>query len=236
MIPKPLLSAADFERIRCLDTCVVSNAIERFDVRLRNEGFVSGSVRCQFPRLTPMLGYAATATMRSSTPPISELCYHDRMDWWSYLASIPEPRIMVVEDVDHVPGTGALVGEVHAAIAMALHCVGHVTNGAVRDLAAVKSLGFHLFAGSVAVSHAYAHIVEFGKPVEIGGLRISPGDLVHGDRHGVHTIPMSIASEIPKMAAEIRREESELLEFCRSSRFTLEELPERLRRGFAGRP
>jgi 4-hydroxy-4-methyl-2-oxoglutarate aldolase len=157
------------------------------------------------------------------------------MDWWNYVASLPEPRIMVIEDVDHLPGTGALVGELHAAIALALRCVGHVTNGAVRDLGAVESLGFHLFAGSVAVSHAYAHIVEFGQPVEIGGLEISPGDLVHGDRHGVHTIPLSIAAKIPEMVAEIKREESELLEFCRSPRFALEELPERLRRKFAKR-
>jgi 4-hydroxy-4-methyl-2-oxoglutarate aldolase len=235
MISITPLSSGDLEKIQELDTCSVSNAIERFDVRLRNEGFVSGSVHCQFPHFKPMAGYAATARMRSSTPPISERCYHDRMDWWNYVASLPEPRIMVIEDVDHLPGTGALVGELHAAIALALRCVGHVTNGAVRDLGAVESLGFHLFAGSVAVSHAYAHIVEFGQPVEIGGLEISPGDLVHGDRHGVHTIPLSIAAKIPEMVAEIKREESELLEFCRSPRFALEELPERLRRKFAKR-
>ncbi len=227
------LSPADFEKLRVLDTCTASNAIERFGVRLRNEGFVLGSVRCLFPQLAPMLGYAATARFRSSTPPVSGRCYHDRMDWWSYLASVPAPRVMVIQDADHSPGTGALVGEMHAAIGRALGCVGHVTNGAVRDLPAVEALGFHLFAGSVAVSHSYAHIVEFGEPVEIGGLKIFPGDLVHGDRHGVHVIPLSISAEVPNMAAEIQRQESELAEFCRSSRFSLEALPQQLRRSFA---
>ena len=232
MTPKPALSAAEFEKIRALDTCTASNAIERFNVRLRNEGFVSGAVRCLFPQQAPMLGYAATGRIRSSMPPISGRCYHDKMDWWSYVASVPEPRVMVIQDADHSPGTGALVGEIHAAIGLALGCVGHVTNGAVCDLPAVEDLGFQLFAGSVAVSHSYAHIVEFGEAVEIGGLKISPGDLVHGDCHGCHTIPLSIASEIPAMAAQIKREESELIEFCRSPRFSLEELSRMLRRSF----
>ncbi len=227
------LSPADFEKIRALDTCTASNAIERSGLRLRNEGFVLGSVRCMFPRLAPMLGYAATARFRSSTPPVSGRCYHDRMDWWSYLASVPAPRVMVIQDADHSPGTGALVGEIHAAIGQALRCVGHVTNGAVRDLPAVEAMGFHLFASSVAVSHSYAHIVEFGEPVEIGGLKISPGDLIHGDLHGVHVIPLSVAAELPQIAAEIRRQEGELVEFCRSSRFSLEELSHRLRGNLA---
>ena len=224
-----LLAASDFEKIRALDTCTASNAVERFGVRLRNEGFVLGSVRCLFPNLGPMLGYAATARFRSSTPPISGRCYHDRMDWWSYLASIPAPLVMVIQDADHSPGSGALVGEVHAAIAQAFGCVGHVTNGAVRDLQPVEAMGFHLFAGSVAVSHSYAHIVEFGEPVEIGGLKISPGDLIHGDRHGVHVIPLSIAAELPEMAADVQRQERELIGFCRSPRFTADELSQKLR-------
>ena len=228
----PLLSPADFEKIRVLDTCTASNAIERFGVRMRNEGFVLGSVRCLFPQLGPMLGYAATARFRSSTPPISGRSYYDRMDWWSYVASLPAPRVLVIQDADHSPGTGALVGEMHAAIGQALGCVGHVTNGAVRDLPGVEALGFHLFAGSVAVSHSYAHIVEFGEPVEIGGLKISQGDLIHGDRHGVHVIPLSIAAEVPKMAADIQRRESELVGFCRSSRFSLEGLAQQLRDDF----
>lgn len=230
MTPKSILSAADFENIRNLDTCAVSNAVERFNVRLRNEGFVHGSVRCQFPGFQPMLGYAVTARARSSNPPMTGRCYYDRMDWWEYVLSMPEPRVMVLQDVDQQPGIGAFVGEVHAQIGLALHCVGCVTNGAVRDLPAVEKAGFHLFAGSVAVSHSYAHIVDFGEPVEIGGLQIRPGDLIHGDRHGVHTIPHDIAHEIPEVAAGLVAEERALIDLCRSPGFSLQELAARLRK------
>lgn len=226
----PTLSKAEFELLRKLDTCSVSNAIERFNLRLRNEGFISGAVRCHFPQFQPMLGYAVTARIQASSTPIAGGHYHDNMDWWNHVDSVPEPRVMVMEDIDGVPGRGAMVGEVHAAIAQAFHCVGNVTNGAVRDLAAVESRKFHLFSASVVVSHAYAHMVEIGAPVKIDGLTIAPGDLVHGDRNGVHTIPLSIASELPKLVAEIANDEQALIEFCRSPLFSLKELSQRLQR------
>src|ERR1700722_818997 len=82
------LSSTVFESLRRLDTCSVSNAIERFKVRLRNEGFVAGTVRCRFPQLAPMFGYAVTARVRTSSAPARGRCYFDRMDWWNYVASL----------------------------------------------------------------------------------------------------------------------------------------------------
>jgi regulator of RNase E activity RraA len=227
--PEPV-SAADLRKLRALDTCTVSNAIERFGVRLRNEGFVSCTAQCRFPALGPMVGFAATGTIRSMSPPMTQKCYYDRMDWWEYVASVPGPRILVLQDVDPKPGIGAFVGEIHASIGGALNCAGCVTNGSVRDLSAAEAMGFHLFSESVAVSHAYAHIVEFGEPVEIGGLKIQSGDLIHGDRHGVLTIPLSIAAKVPDEAAKIIHEEHQLIQFCASSEFSLDKLSERLKR------
>ncbi len=218
----------DLEKLRALDTCTVSNAIERLNVRLRNEGFVSAVAQCRFPSLPPMVGYAVTGRVRTASPPMAHRCYYDRMDWWNYVASVPEPRVMVLQDTDPKPGVGAFVGEIHAAIGLALKCVGCVTNGAVRDLSAVESMGFQLFAGNVSPSHSYAHIVEFGEPVEIDGLKISSGDLLHGDRHGLVKIPLSVATEIPAEASRILGEEREVIRFCRSRQFSLEGLSERI--------
>jgi 4-hydroxy-4-methyl-2-oxoglutarate aldolase len=223
-----VVSSVNLKKLASFDSCTISNAIERLNVRLRNEGFISGVARCRFPSLPPMVGYAATARVRTASPPVSHRCYYDRMDWWHYVASLPEPRVMVLQDVDHQPGLGACVGEIHASIGRALNCVGCVTNGAVRDLPAVEAMGFQMYARHSSVSHAYAHITEFGEPVEIDGLKISPGDLLHGDRHGVITIPLSVVTEVAQQAAKIREEEQELIQFCHSSRFSLQELSERI--------
>jgi regulator of RNase E activity RraA len=138
-----------------------------------------------FEDLPPMVGYAATARLRASDAPMAGGSYHDRSDWWNSILQVPEPRIVVLEDLDKPPGRGAFLGDMHAAILKALGCVGYVTDGGVRELPQVKDLGLHLFAGNVAVSHAYAHIFDFGSTVKVGGLEIAPGDLLHGDRHGL---------------------------------------------------
>ena len=223
-------SPVDLEKLKTFDSCTIANAVERLNVRLRNEGFMSGPTRCRFPNLPPMVGYAATARIRTSAPPMSHRCYYDRMDWWHYVASVPEPRVLVLQDTDRQPAFGAFVGEIHAAIGVALKCVGCITNGAVRDLPAVEAMGFQLYARRTSVSHAYAHIAEFGDPVEIDGLKISSGDLLHGDRHGVVSIPLSVAAEIPAEASRIVAEEHELVEFCRSPGFSLQQLAERVRK------
>lgn len=226
------LTKAAFDRLRRLDTCVVSNAIERFKVRLRNEGQVSGiAAHCIFPHLSPVLGFAVTGRMKSTMEPTTGQTYYENLNWWHYMESLPRPRIMVVQDTDEHPGAGALFGEIHSVICQALDCVAYVTNGSVRDLAGVEANAFQLFAGSVAVSHKYAHISEYGKPVEIGGLTISPGDLLHGDRHGVHSIPLSIAAEIPDVVDELLREEDELKLLCRSPQFSLQRLEAKLQSG-----
>ena len=229
---EPTLTPDEFESLRRLSTCAVANAIETFNIRLRNEGFASDSaVRCMFPELSPMLGYAVTGRIRSATaplvsslPPPQRLSFADRTDWWDYVLSIPQPRVMVLQDIDPSPGMGAFVGDVHAAICQALGCVGYITNGAVRDIEAVRTTGFHFFAGNVSVSHAFAHIVDFGQPVAVGHMEVRPGCLIHGDRHGAQTIPLEIADKLPAVAAEMIEDEQKLIQLCHSTDFSVAQL------------
>jgi regulator of RNase E activity RraA len=224
MPAKPPLTWEELESLRRLDACLLANAIETFHERLRNEGFMGHNVRCLFPNLQPMIGYAATVKIRGSAPPTTGNLYSDRTDWWDYIESLPAPRIVVVQDVSARPGLGSLVGAVHMNILRALHCAGVVTNGSVRDIPAAESAGFHYFAGSVSVSHAYVHIVEIGGPVEVEGLKIRSGDLLHGDLHGVQSIPLDIARRIPEAAAKIAAEEHALIALCRSPEFSIQKL------------
>lgn len=217
------------EALRAIETCVVSNAIERFELRLRNTGFADSSVRCMLPDLPPMVGYAATARLRTVDPPMSGRPFHDRMDWWHSIIQIPAPRVVVLEDLDRPRGVGAVLGDMHAAILQALGCVGFVTDGAVRELPRVRELGLQLFAGNMAVSHAYAHIFDFGAAVRVGGLDVKPGDLLHGDMHGLLTVPKSIAAQIPEVARELQAGEQAVIDLCRSNDFTIERLRHRIK-------
>lgn len=219
----------EFEALQRLDTCTVSNAIETFQLRLRNTGFADASIRCVFEDWPPMVGYAATARIRTGDAPMSGGAYRDRSDWWRSILEIPAPRVVVLEDLDRPPGVGAFLGDMHAAILRALGCVGYVTDGAVREIPRVRELGLQLFAGNVAVSHAYAHIFDFGATVKVGGLEVRPGDLLHGDRHGVLTVPKEIVSRIPAVAAELQRDEQRIIDFCNSDAFSTDKLGQLLK-------
>src|SRR5579871_383210 len=220
------LTQEQLDELRNFDTCMVANAVERFDVRLRNTGFTDGRIRCMFPDEPPMVGYAVTARLRSGEPPIVGGSFTDRTEFWNHLLQVPPPRIVVLQDMDEPAGRGALVGDVHAAVLKALGCIGYVTNGAVRELPSVRSNGVLLFAGSITVSHAYAHIFDVGDPIQVGGMDVRPGDLLHGDRHGVLMIPGRIAAEVAGVAADVQRAEKNVIEFCRSSTFSVEKLRE----------
>ena len=218
------LSPELMDTLRKIDACTLANAIELFQERLRNEGFTDHTIGCLFPQLPPILGYVATIKIRGSAPSTVDGQYADRTDWWDYIASLPTPRVVVVQDVATKVGLGSLLGSVHVNILRALGCVGAVTNGSVRDIPVAESLGFQIFAGGISVSHAYAHIVEFGTPVEIGGLKIQSGDLLHGDLHGIQTIPFDIAERIPAAAAQIAAREKTLVDLCQSKDFSIEKL------------
>ena len=229
------LTEEQLDALRQIDSCMVANAVETFNVRLRNTGFTDGNIRCIFEDDRPMVGYAVTARLRSGEPPVKGGTYHDRSDFWNSLAEIQAPRILVLQDMDNPPGRGAFIGDVHAAILKALGCVGYVTNGAVRELPAVREMGIQLFAGRVVVSHAYAHIFDIGAPVTVGGMEVKPGSLLHGDRHGVLTIPDQVAAAVPKMAQNLRLAENKVIEFCRSDSFSISKLSEIIKQlGLAG--
>jgi 4-hydroxy-4-methyl-2-oxoglutarate aldolase len=228
MALEPAIRVEELDALRRLDTCTVSDAIETFQVRLRNSGFAAASIRCVFEDLPSMVGYAATARIRTTEPPIAG-SYHGPTDWWNNILQVPAPRIAVLEDMDEPPGTGAFLGNMHAAILRALGCVGYVTNGAVRELHRVRDTGLHLFAGNVSMSHAYAHVFDFGSEVKVGGLEVRPGDLLHGDRHGVLTVPKEVAAEIPAAAARLQLAEQKVIDSCRSQEFSMEKLQQVLK-------
>jgi regulator of RNase E activity RraA len=217
------LEPAVLDRLRQFNTPTVSNAIEVFDVRPRNEGFMRPEIRCVFPHLGVMVGYAVTVKIQSVTPGAKGAAVHPGKHWEDIM-KVPAPRVVVVEDLDDPAGLGSLWGEVNANIHKAMGCIGAVTNGSVRDLDEVAPLGFHFFASHIAVSHAYVHIVEVGTPVRVGGLTVRPGDLLHGDKHGVTNVPLDLAARIPEGVKKVDTMERQIIGYCQSPEFTVEGL------------
>ncbi len=216
------LSETELGALRAWPTPAISNAIETFNVRPRNQGYMSG-IRCIFPYFEPMVGYACTATMIADMPP-NEKDRTAGQAHWENILKAPTPRVAVIQDLDEPRCIGPLWGEVNANIHRALGCLGVVTDGSVRDLDEVHELGFHFFAADVTPSHAYVHIVDSGIPVKVGGLVVNNGDLIHADKHGVVVIPHEIAREVPQACQAVEDRERRVINFCKSPDFDAEKL------------
>jgi 4-hydroxy-4-methyl-2-oxoglutarate aldolase len=216
------LPAAVLESLRRYDSPTLANAIEAFDVRPRDRGFAGMDVRCMFPELGVIVGYAATATIRArgKGQPSRE------SQLWAQVRSLPAPRVVVVQDLDQPPGHGAMWGEVQSSIFKALGCVGAITDGCVRDLKEAREMGFQFFARGPGVSHANVRIETTGEPVTIGGLEVRPGDLLHADQHGVLLVPTEIAADLPAAADAVIAREQEFLRWVRGPDFDPDRLAE----------
>ena len=211
------------DALRKISSPSVANAIETFNVRPRHQGFMSSQVRTLFPEMGPLVGYAVPALIRAEPPP-REGHRASTFAWWDYVLSIPAPRVIVVHDLDDPRGQGAQWGEVQANIHKALGCVGVVTDGSVRDLDEVKALGFQFAAAHVSVSHAYIHMVDFGLPVKVCGLWVTPGELIHADQHGVVTIPPDLVPRVAEAVAKVEADERKIIYLCQSPDFSAERL------------
>jgi len=217
------LQENELEALKRWPTCAISNGIELFNIRPRNEGFMLPEIKCVFPDLGPMIGYAVTAVITADS---SEGRRIQPPDWWEQIQKIPGPKVVVIHDIDR-PVLGSFWGEVNSNIYKALGCIGTVTDGSVRDLNEVRELGFHFFSSCISVSHAYVHLVEVNIPVKVGGIIVKPGDLIMGDQHGVISIPMEIARDVPKAAQLVEDWERRVINFCKSREFSLSGLKER---------
>ena len=226
------LTDEQLEALRDWPSPAISNAIETFGVRARNAGVMSPDIRCHFPEMRPIVGYAVTCTIRASAPPDQDPEANvARGDWYAHIESVPAPRIVVVKDLDQPP-VGSFWGEVNANVHRAFGCAGVVTDGGVRDMEEVRALGFQFLAKEVLVSHAYVHQVEVGVPVTVGGVTVRPGDLLHADLHGCIAIPHDIAAEVPAAAQLVEDRERVIIDYAQSPEFTREGLLERFRGGF----
>ncbi|MBI4902580.1 MAG: RraA family protein [Acidobacteria bacterium] len=218
------MSDANFlEYLKTVDTPTLCNAIELLGVRKHHEGFTPLQLRCLFPELGRMAGYAVTAQVESMTQmePRDNRLF---LDLYSLLDNSPKPGVIVLQEIGGHGDYAAHAGEVMTTIFHRLGAIGMVSDCGVRDIPEVRRLGFQYFARGTVASHANYRIARVGVPVQIMGLVIKTGDLLHGDENGLALIPEEKRDLIPEMVDKIRTREGKLLEFVRSDAFTLEGL------------
>lgn len=196
------LPYSDLLRLKRWNTPTIYNGWEAITGNDRTKGFFNREETRDFmPEMGPMVGYAITVVIEPSNPD------HQRAnaDAWSryreYVASVDGPKIVVVQDLDKPEAIGAFWGEVNSSAHKALGCVGTICDGAIRDLDEMKNVGFKALARRLCVGHAFSTPVRWNCEVEVFGVAVKPGNLIHADKHGFLVIPEEDQGRIVEAAA-----------------------------------
>jgi len=217
----PHASVTDY--LKTVDSPTLSNAIELLQVQPRHVGFTPLQIRCLFPEFGRMCGYAVTAHVESVTQlhPTEERAF---LELFQAVADSPKPAVVAFQEIGGHTDYAAHCGEVMATAFSRLGAVGLVSDCGVRDVPEVRALRFHYFARGTVVSHANFKIVRVGVPVQILGLEIEPGDLLHGDENGLLQIPRAALDGLERAVEQVRTRERRLMDFMRSPEFSVEKL------------
>ena len=211
------------ELLRSVDTPTVCNAIEVAQGKRGFDCFTRGTMLCSDPNGGAMIGYARTAKIAALSPSTEapEVIKERRMDYYKHMSEGPRPAVTVVEDLDYPNCIGAYWGEINTTVHKGFGINGALTNGVMRDLGDLPE-EFPVVAGSIGPSHGFVHVREIGTPVNIFGLTIHDGDLVHADRHGASIIPPQVVDELKEAIYKLLDTERLILEPARQENFDFE--------------
>jgi regulator of RNase E activity RraA len=205
--------------LRKWDTPALCNALQRLGVDVTRGSCTDGSITLMTGARS--VGIAVTAAMRAAQPgddavPVSEL--------HRLIAASQYPAIVLLQDLDPTPGAGAFLGEVNGTLLDVLDIAGFATNGRVRDLDELRQMRYTVHARGPCVARAHMRLTAADVPVVIAGMTARPGDIIHGDQHGLLRIPLDLAAQALAAAEQIRKEEQEIVTWARSPEFTIDGL------------
>jgi regulator of RNase E activity RraA len=220
-------TAALFDQIGKFDTPTICNALEVVRGKRFTSGFTRQRLIAAFPKLPPIVGYARTAMFRSWEPYDAAARKQKLLGYYEYLAQPNQPCVAVVQDIDSQPGLGAFWGEVNTAVHWGLGCVGTVTNGSMRDLDAMCPQ-FQCLAATLSPSHAFGQVVDFGRPVDVLGMAVADGNIVHADQHGAVVFQLGELDKLPAAIDLMARREKVILDAARKPGFGFATLREAL--------
>lgn len=213
--------------LQSVDTPTVCNAIEVAQKKRGFAAFTRQTMLASAPQLPAMVGYAQTAKIAALHPPTEspDVIKARRLSYFEHMTAGPDPRLAVIEDIDYPHCIGAWWGGVHTAVHKGLGLAGALTNGVMRDLDDMAE-GFPVVAGSIGPSHGFVHVKELGGDVDIFGLTVKQGDLVHADKHGALVIPTDVIADLEASIQVLFASENIILEPASKPGFNLEKLKE----------
>ena len=219
-----LIDAELLSLLRSVDTPTVCNAIEVAQGQRGFNQFTRGTMICSSTKSAPMVGLAKTAKISALSPSSEsqEVIKKRRMEYYRYMSDFNGPAVAVIEDIDYPECIGAYWGEINTKVHKGFGLTGALTNGVVRDLGDLAE-DFPVVAGSIGPSHGFVHVREIDTPVSVFGITVSPGDLVHADRHGAVVIPNEVIPILKDAVHKLFASERLILDPAEKTEFSFDD-------------
>jgi regulator of RNase E activity RraA len=224
------LSRTLIAELESFSTPSILNGLKRLGLPVEQlETMDRMAVGSQVPGLGARCGLAVTrliATRRSGPAGGSLSAGPDQG-----LLAVPGPRFLVVQNVGDWRGPVSCWGELTAHINVALDCRAGVTNGPVRDVPEMEAIGFATWSSGIGPGGGHVDLLAINQPVAVAGVVVNPGDLMHGDAHGVVKIPKAMAADLPDAIRAAEAREAKLFAVCKDPDFTLDKLVAAMKAG-----
>ena len=188
----PTVALATIEALRALDAATIYNVLKGLG-RAEPGSYSGPELRCLFPDLGTLVGYAVTSEWTGGEPDAPN---EDYLELLELIESMPKPVVSVLVDVGSRPGRSGIAGDGMMREFQVLGAAGAVVAGSIIDIAGMEKLSFPVYANGVVPAYDDMRMAGFGQPVDVGPLRVATGDLLVADRTGVLRVPVDAADAV----------------------------------------
>ncbi len=185
------------EALRQIDTPSITNVVATYPnnplcLGLYNpwteNWYTDTSIRCMYPELGAVVGYAVTCVYGLPDPHYNRLSFMDVID---AVGASKQPAIVVLQQKfpPELAAKVGLAGEIMTTAMQAVGCVGVLSNGPSRDIDAIRPMKFQYLLSGISAGHGDMAVHAVNVPVTVAGMDVSPGEIIHMDENGACKFP-----------------------------------------------
>ncbi len=228
------------EELKKIDTPTITNAVATYPGDQENclglydpwacDWYTDQTLRCMYPEIGPVVGYAVTCVY--GMPDATYQRRHNIVDVAEAIAASPKPVILAVKQnfPEKIKNKNGLLGGNMMTTFQTAGAVGVLTDGPSRDVDEIRPFGIQYMLTGVTAGHGTFALQAVNVPVEICGMAVQTGDIIHMDENGAVKFPREYLEEVLIRSRRILAKEKKMQEAIRSSKGD----PEIIRSVFAG--
>ena len=213
-----LTEAQMIEALTKFDTATICNVVATYSGdglclglydQWWGEYYTNVSLRCMYPEMKPICGYAATAWYSDRRPYYSNV---GRFALFDHLDETPKPIVLVAKQSYSSPEMAKICGLFGGNMTSqfkAFNVVGVVTDGPLRDLEEIRPQKVQYLATGLTSGHGDLQMRAAGIPVKVASMSVMPGDIVHADQCGAAKFPAKYLPQVLEMATRLIEREEE---------------------------